>query len=242
MNNQSVFLSAEWRNLAMVNYEIDPSVLEPFVPKGTELDLWNDKAFVSLVGFMFLNTKVWGVPVPFHRNFEEMNLRFYIKRRHPDGDRRAVAFIKEIVPRRAIAFLARLLYNENYVALPMRHKIEKQDKRLSAEYSWKSNEKWQHLGVQCKGDPFLPEKGSLAEFITEHYWGYVKQRNEDTFEYKVSHPQWHVWEAEKCSIDIDVETLYGPTFAPYLNKTPISAFLAEGSSVTVSKANSLSHL
>ena len=76
-----VFLTAEWRYLAMLNYEIEPAVLAPFVPQGTELDSFDGKTFVSIVAFLFLDTRIGGIPIPFHRNFEEVNLRFYVRRK-----------------------------------------------------------------------------------------------------------------------------------------------------------------
>src|SRR6185295_4061969 len=112
------FLTAEWRYLAMLNYEIDPAVLSPLVPRGTELGRWNGKTFVSMVGFLFLNTRVMVLSIPFHCDFEEINLRCYVRHRAADGWRRGVVFVKEIVPRAAIAWTARWLYDENYVALP----------------------------------------------------------------------------------------------------------------------------
>src|SRR5262245_60741200 len=120
------FLTAEWRHLVMLNYEIDPAALRARVPAGTELDSWNGKTFVSLVGFRVLRTRVLGVPVLFHRSsigkgisrtswgsFEEVNLRFYVRRRAPEGWRRGVVFVKEIVPKAAVAAVARWVYNEN---------------------------------------------------------------------------------------------------------------------------------
>jgi uncharacterized protein YqjF (DUF2071 family) len=235
-----LFLSARWQHLLMINYEIDPDVLTPFIPRGTEIDLWQGKAYVSVVGFMFLDTYVRGLPIPFHRNFEEVNLRFYIKRSHlPEGERRAVGFIKEIVPRWGIAYLARRLYNENYVALPMRHVIEQKQNQISAAYYWKYKKKWQSIQVSCQNEPQYPSVNSEAEFITEHYWGYSKQRNGDTMEYQVEHPRWRVWQADHHEIDVDVNGLYGPVFAPFLEKSPSSVFLAEGSQVNVYKGQKL---
>src|SRR5271154_358899 len=134
------FLTAEWRWLAMLNYEIDPTALSLFVPAGTELDFWNGKACVSLVGFLFRDVRIGGIPIPFHRHFEEVNLRFYVRRKAEDGWRRGVVFIKELVPRKAIAVVARKFYNENYIALPMSHRIEKnQDEIKSVSYAWQFN-------------------------------------------------------------------------------------------------------
>lgn len=119
------FLTAEWRDLAMLNFAIDPAILAPLVPRGTELDSWHATTYVSLVGFRFLRTRLLGLPVPWHRDFEEVNLRFYVRRREGGELRRGVVFIRELVPRRAIAAVARVWYNEPYIALPMRHRISR---------------------------------------------------------------------------------------------------------------------
>ena len=229
------FLTAEWRYLAMLNYEIDPACLLSYVPNGTELDSWNGKTFVSMVGFLFLNTKLLGWSIPFHRSFEEINLRFYVRRSGPEGWRRGVVFIKEIVPRAAIAGVARRVYNENYVALPMRHEVTASfaPPSLVVDYSWRFKEKWNQLQVRTKGDlqPITP--GSEEEFITEHYWGYAAQRDGGCVEYQVEHPRWRVWQVGESVLDCDVSGLYGDVFVESLRAAPSSAFLAEGSAVVV---------
>lgn len=235
----TVFLSAQWRHLVMINYEIDPGILEQYVPKGTQLDLWKGKAYVSLVGFMFLDTRVRGISVPFYRNFEEINLRFYIKHSAPEGERRGVAFIKEIVPSKAVAYIARRVYNEKYIALPMCHRIEKIDTQISVEYGCKFNGKWEKFGVRCSGDPQPIVQGSDVEFITEHYWGYSVYHDGETISYEVQHPRWNVWNADHCEVDEDLKSLYDPVFTPFLEKPPASAFLADGSTVQVFKSSIL---
>jgi uncharacterized protein len=226
---RKIFLTAEWRQLAMLNYEIAPALLEPRLPTGTELDLWNGKTLVSVVGFRFLNTRVWRIAFPFHGNFEEVNLRFYVRRKADDGWRRGVVFIKEIVPRAAIAFAARKFYNENYVALPMDHKIDTH----SAEYSWRFRGRENRIKVTTQGEPQELVIGFEAEFITEHYWGYSRQPNGSTMEYKVEHPRWRVREAVDTELDCDVTGLYGEPFKEAICGKPCSAFLADGSEVTV---------
>ena len=229
-----VFLTAEWKHLAMLNYEIEPSVLVPFVPTGTELDLWDGKHLVSVVGFLFVKTRVFGIPIPFHRNFEEVNLRIYVRRKADDGWRRGVVFIKEIVPRAAIAFTARKIYNEPYVALPMAHRIETYFGSVrSAEYSWRSNDRQNSLTLATRGEAKPLTEGTEAEFITEHYWGYNAQKDGSTLEYRVEHPRWRVYDASNARLDCDVAGLYGEQFCGSLECKPVSAFLAEGSAVTV---------
>ncbi len=218
----------------MLNFEIEPSLLLPFVPSGTELDHWNGKVLVSMVGFLFLKTRVFGIPIPFHRNFEEVNLRFYVRRKAADGWRRGVVFIKEIVPRAAIALAARKLYNEPYIALSMSHQIDPESSLArSVEYSWTFAGRQNSLKLTTRGEAQPLREGTEAEFITEHYWGYNKQKNGATLEYKVEHPRWRFCEVSDATLDCNVAGLYGEQFCDSLNDKPSSAFLAEGSSVMV---------
>jgi uncharacterized protein YqjF (DUF2071 family) len=236
---ESIFLTAEWRDLVMLNYEVDRTLLQPFVPPGTELDTWNEKVFVSLVGFLFLNTRVFGVQVPLHRNFEEVNLRFYVRRQVQDEVRRGVVFIREIVPRFAIATVARVFYNENYVALPMSHQIQNSSKQKTVEYSWKTKPGLNRIGLVAAGEPELPAPGSEEQFITEHYWGYAAQRSAGCTEYRVAHPPWRVWRAASAQFEGDMAAHYGIELAQVLQGRPASAFLAEGSDVTVYRGRKL---
>jgi uncharacterized protein YqjF (DUF2071 family) len=230
------FLTAEWRYLVMLNYEIDPRTLVPLVPAGTVLDLRHGRALVSVVGFRFLGTRVRGMAVPFHRDFDEVNLRFYVRRHLPGGEvRRGVVFVRELVPRATIALLARLVYNEPYRAVPMRSVVPATliDAPGRLTYEWRLRNEWQRLAATASGAPAVPPPGSEAAFITEHYWGYGRRRDGSTLEYEVAHPPWRVWDAEAPSLVADVVTLYGRAFAPALLGSPASALVAEGSPVTV---------
>jgi uncharacterized protein len=234
------FLTAEWRAAVMLNYEVDPGLLHKFVPAGTVLDFWSGKTFVSLVGFRFLNTKVFGVPILFHRNFDEVNLRFYVRRREGSEVRRGVVFVREIVPRRVVAAIARAVYNENYVALPMSHNIQpRSDGGLEVEYGWRTRRGWNRINLTSSGEPALPQEGSEEQFITEHYWGYAAQRDGGCVEYRVAHPSWRVWRSGHAKLEGDMEELYGRDLAAALQSPPASAFLAEGSAVTVYRGRRL---
>jgi uncharacterized protein len=229
----SPFLTARWLGLAMVNYEVDPALLGPRVPAGTELDVFSGRCFVSIVGFQFVDTRVLGVAIPFHKDFEEVNLRFYVKRLTGGQVRRGVVFVKEIVPRRAIAWVANALYNEKYVALAMSHQQQTTDRRRTLSYSWRHNGTWSRLGVTFDGEPYLPEESSEEAFITEHYWGYTAQRDGSTREYQVEHPRWNVWQVQDLELACDVATLYGAEFARFIGSRPSSCFVADGSAVVV---------
>ena len=232
---EGTFLTAQWRDLALLNYEIEPEVLRPHVPGGTEIDLWDGRCFVSVVGFRFLRTRVTGLPIPFHTNFLEVNLRFYVRRETEGEVRRGVVFIKEIVPRRAIAWVARVLYNENYVALPMRHEVN----GASARYEWRFEGAWNRLSLATCGVWSLPDPESEAAFITEHYWGYAVQRDASTLEYQVEHPRWRVARAKDAKLVCDVGRLYGDEFDEALSREPASAFLADGSEILVRRGRRL---
>jgi uncharacterized protein YqjF (DUF2071 family) len=235
------FLDAEWRYLAMINYEIDPELIRTLVPNGTEVDFFNNRTYVSLVGFLFLKTKVFGVPIPFHRNFEEVNLRFYVRRLGPEGWRRGVVFIKEIVPRWAVAAVARALYHERYVAMRMRHSIDKkEDDSVDVKYEWKSGEILNCLSVVGASDPKYTEPGSEEEFISEHYWGYSSQPDGSTVEYRVDHPKWKVHKVLAHEVNCNFAMLYGERFSSIASNPPTSAFLAAGSPITVSTGTKIS--
>lgn len=220
----------------MVNYQAPQAALLPLVPAGTELDTWNGRNYVSLVGFRFLNTRVWNIAFPFHRDFEEVNLRFYVRRKAGNEWRRGVVFIREIVPRRIIAWAARVFYRENYVARPMTHRIEhRPENSRFLSYSWKDSGRTSCLSVTAQGE-FQPlATGSEAEFILEHYWGYSRQRSGSTLEYQVEHSPWRTQPVLNSVVEGDFENLYGPAFAKALQNPPASVFLAKGSAVSVRK-------
>jgi uncharacterized protein YqjF (DUF2071 family) len=233
-NAGSPFLTAEWKHIAMLNYAIDPAILMPLVPTGTELDVWKGTHYVSMVGFLFANTRVSGFVIPFHRNFEEINLRFYVRRKSPDGWKRGVVFIKEIVPRSMIALMAQYLYNEPYIALPTSHHIESRTGALhSARYNWRFDGRENGLSVVVQSGLQPLTVGSEAEFIIEHYWGYNRQRDGSTMEYQVEHPPWRYYDVAEASLQCDVGGLYGSPFQASMSRAPSSAFLAEGSAVRV---------
>jgi hypothetical protein len=236
--SKRVFLSAEWRDLVMLNYEVEPSLLNRYVPAGTMQDSFKGRTYVSLVGFRFCDTKLLGcLPVPFHADFDEVNLRFYVRRKEGSDDRRGVVFIAEVVPKRAVSAIARLVYGENYTCLPMRHHIETEEFGKTAEYQWRVGDQWCRLTAQTVGPPKRPQEGTLEQFITEHYWGYSTQRSGGCLEYHVSHAPWQVWATTTARFEGEASALYGSKLGAVIQRSPDCAFLADGSSVTVFKGD-----
>lgn len=233
-------MTAEWRKLALANYAVDKEILLNYLPPLTKLDDWQGKYYVSLVGFMFINTKLRGLSIPFHENFEEINLRFYVK--YQDGEliKRGVVFIKEIVPKPALTFVANTIYKENYQTLPTKHYWGIEQDGLRVEYSWK-NRDWNKFSLLSSSICKPIEIGSKEEFITEHYWGYTKIKQHVTSEYGVEHPRWEVYPVRNYVINVDFGANYGDDFAFLSNVEPASVMLVEGSPIRVLKGKRLTY-
>jgi len=225
------FLKAEWRKLAIINYEINPEILMKYLPKGTELDFYEGKCYVSVVGFMFLNTRLLGFPVPFHKNFEEVNLRFYVKKKEGKEWKRGVVFIKEIVPLPALSFVANSVYKEHYQTMPMKNNIQQNQDDVKIKYSWK-DKKWYSIEITAENRALPMENNSEFEFITEHYFGFTK-RADKTSEYQVCHPKWNWYRVKDYHLEICFKEIYGEDFESLNQQKPLSVMLAEGSEVEV---------
>lgn len=238
MENRNVFLTAQWRKLAFANYAIDKNILTKYLPPFTELDEFEGKCFVSLVGFMFLNTKLLGVKVPFHSSFEEVNLRFYVRYNDNGEWKRGAVFIKEIVPKPAITLVANTVYKEKYQTSSMKHQWLATEKELAVNYRWKAK-KWQNFGLTCSNISENIVPGSEIEFITEHYWGYTKLNENTTSEYEVGHPKWDIYPVLSHQIEVDFEENYGKDFSFLNQEQPDSVILAEGSEIFVMKGKKL---
>jgi uncharacterized protein YqjF (DUF2071 family) len=230
----STFLTAEWRKLIMAQYAIDPALLTPYLPAGLELDLYEGRCYVSLVAFLFDRVRLKGLPIPFHTRFEEINLRFYVRRTEPDGTyKRGVVFIREFVPRRAIAYVAKRFYEEPYTAIPTNRRIQLSPRSLKVGYGWDLGGRSHSLSVEAAPIPHHILSNSEEDFITEHYWGYTKRTRGNTSEYGVEHPRWSIYPIRSHTVEADFAALYGPTFAPLTGAKPTSILLAEGSAVSV---------
>lgn len=239
INNDS-FLTANWKNLALINYEVNPSILEKYLPKGTEIDLYEGKCYVSLVGFLFQNTKLLGWKIPFHTNFEEVNLRFYVKCFENNEWKRGVVFIKEIVPKPALTLVANTIFKEHYQTLPMKHRILETEDNIEFEYQWKMYNIWNSIGVLTQKDLIPILENTEAEFICEHYFGYTKKNNLITFEYEVKHPRWEQYKVVQTEIKVNFEAVYGSDFGFLKNTDPSSVIVAKGSEISVENKKKIS--
>lgn len=226
------FLQANWENLIMANYEIEPSILAPYLPNGVELDFFNNKAYVSLVGFMFKHTKLFGFPIPFFGSFEEVNLRFYVKKIENRKIKKGVVFINETVPFKIVALLANKLYKEHYISIPTKNSIYITEHK-HIKYQWKINSKWNSIEAKAEKYKHQIEQNSIEQFIFERYFGFTKLSDSSTQEYKIHHPKWMTNQLLNTHVDCDFTSMYGAAFSGLNNQTPDSILLAEGSQVSV---------
>ena len=228
----NTFLEANWENLIMANYEVEPSILKPYLPNGVELDFYNHKTYVSLVGFMFKKTSLFGLPIPFFGSFEEINLRFYVRKVEGKKIKKGVVFINETVPFKIVALLANKLYKEHYISIPTKNTIHiGQFKQIN--YEWKMNDKWNSITVQSENNKYKIEPSSIEEFIFERYFGYTKLSPSNTQEYRIHHPRWMTNKILNHNINCDFGMMYGDAFSNLNNQAPSSIILAEGSQVRV---------
>ena len=241
MSQTRPFLTAQWRELLLLNFEVPPAVVERYVPTGTELDLYEGQAWLSIVAFMFSDTRLMGIPIPGHRTFEEVNLRLYVRRIVDGAVRRGVVFVREIVGRPAVTAVARWVYGENYITMRMQHTNRLSGAKLSAgdrlAYAWQTARaqapRWNLAAGRVAARPCRPADGSLAEFIIDRQLGYVASRGRSTSEYRVDHRPWLVAAADQVVWDCDLAAVYPAPLVKYLDTEPASTFVADGSEVAV---------
>ena len=233
------FLTAAWRNLVMLSFDIKPHILEPYVPRGVELDLYEGRALVSIVAFEFHSPRFYGIPGPFCACIPEINLRFYVQRQVAGNRRPGVVFLKELAPRRALAMaaVANIGYREHYHLLPMRYATssarENWDKTFT--YQWKIGGRWNGLEATTCSAPRRPVMGSEEEFVVDHWFAYTRQADGSCVERQVAHAPWFVRPVDPDSLAFrcDAASLFGPQFTAAFQKPPSSAFVSNGSAVGV---------
>ncbi|MES2392585.1 MAG: DUF2071 domain-containing protein [Acidobacteriota bacterium] len=229
------FLTAQWRKLIMAQYEVSPEILEPFLPEGVELDLFRNRCYISLVGFLYDRVRLLRMPIPFHTSFEGINLRFYVRRMNAMGTwDRGVVFIREFVPSPAIGLIGKAIYDQEYTTAPTAHRIIPSENHLSVEYMWTFDGRAQRMCVEAALTPEPVVEGSEEEFMTDHYWGFARRRNGTTSAYRVARPRWETYRVQNHGIAANFSSMYGEAFAGLNYQLPSSVLLAHGSAVSIS--------
>lgn len=228
-----IFLKAQWQNIIMANYEVPIAFLSEYLPKGVEVDLYDGKAYISLVGFMFKNTRLFNIPIPGLGTFEEINLRFYVIKKNNKENIRGVVFIHETVPYKSVAWLANKLYKEHYSTVKTKNTLSNTILEKKIRYEWLLKNNWQHISVSASQTSSPMPSDSLEEFIYEHYAGYTKVNPDHTLEYRIKHPSWKINRVNAFDINCDFRAMYGKAFEFMNHIKPTSVYLAEGSQVSV---------
>jgi uncharacterized protein YqjF (DUF2071 family) len=228
-SSQFPFLTARWTNLALITYTVSPEILVPHLPPGCELDTIDGDAFVSLVAFDFLDTRVLGFPWPGFRNFPEINLRFYV--RH-NGER-GVSFLREFVPQRFVSWMARTIYNEPYRAAKMSSRVRRADTMIEVRHALNFNQSVNQLKITCEPKPFTPSPDSREHFFKEHCWGFGRSRSGRLIRYRVEHALWEIYPVKSLELHWDFAEVYGSKWKFLGEQRPISTILAAGSGIKV---------
>lgn len=233
------FLTARWEKLLLLTYSVPEEKINPWLPPGIIPDLWNGQPHVSLVAFQFLRTRLKGIPVPFHRNFAEINLRIYVRETEtaPDQEepRRGVVFVRELVPRFMLAWVARTIYNEPYESCPLYYKAG-QSGATEGHIEYGGRYKGKKFTIEATYDPTgaeMPLEKSPEHFFKEHEWGFGRARDGRTQVYRVEHPWWRAYPLKDFQLNFDFAHVYGEHWSFLNDRWPDHAMLAEGSPVAV---------
>lgn len=228
MSTEKIFLTARWENLVIISYKISPDLLQPHMPKGFEPDTIDGNAFVSVVAFVFADTKVKGIKVPFNVNFPEINLRFYVK----NNEKRGVVFIREFVPKIFIPVIANTFYNENYRYIPMESKVSING-IIKLNHTIELNNKSYSITAEAENKPYTPATNSTEHFFKEHEWGFGITKKNETMIYKVEHPVWEVYPLIKFEHTFNFAEIYGHEWESLDSEKPYNIAFAKGSPVKV---------
>jgi uncharacterized protein len=227
-------LTAHWTNLVTATFETDKHFLQKYLPAKTELNDWNARYFMSIVAFLFEKPRLLGIPSPFYNSFEEINLRFYVRRKLNNEWRKGVVFIKEIAPYYIPAQTAKWLYRENFISVPMKHEFINSNKLMYRSYACKISKEWNYLNMESACIHTETGLGDVENFIRDHYWAYTRKGSNKTLEFQIEHPPWKIFPAIKFDMHLDTGTIYGEQFKDYFAEKPVDAFLMDGSYTKVS--------
>lgn len=234
-NGKKVFLTADWRRLISANYVVSPEIMWKHVPEGTELELFNGQCFVSLVAFRYSDTRLLSVRVPFHTMFEEINLRFYVRRKiAPNQWRSEVAFTRLFFPKRALTMVAKQIYKENYQTFKMKHFWSEVDDKLKVSYALKKDS-WHSFDVTSEKEPEKIKPDSYEDFFSKQFWGTSQIDSKSCTIYEIEHPEWHTHRVIDWNVSFDFGEVFGPEFKHLSGEKPHSVHLFDGSEVIVNK-------
>jgi len=222
-------LTARWSNLVLLTYEVDPALVEPWLPGGVEADLVGGRALVSLIAFDFLDTRIRGRRIPGFVDFPEINFRTYVR----GGDRLGVVAIRELVPSPLAAAVGRLRFNEPFRAAPIESRTVSMGDELLVEHRWKWKDQGYFLRMTSDQTSVPAAAEAPAHHLLGRRWAYGRSRRGEPKVLRIEHPEWALRRVRTLDFDVDYAALYGPEWAVLNGKQPASTHLAVGSAVSI---------
>jgi uncharacterized protein len=137
-----VLFDQRWTDLAFLHWPVDPDVVAPYLPRGTEPDVIDGVTYVGLIPFHMRGAGAGrGHPTEYLGDFLETNVRLYSV---DATDRHGVVFRSLEASRLATVLAARWGYRLPYVWSRMR--VE----RYGDVWTWSSVRRWPHRGLRTQ--------------------------------------------------------------------------------------------
>ena len=236
-SDRKTLYAAEWREIVVINFEIDPKLLRNFIPPKTELDFFNETSFVTLMARACKNVKPYGWPIVFAKSIDQILLRFYVKRKVGDTWRRGVCLIRDYLPKRKASFFLNWMFKHSFTQVPIKRTSSNFESGLptqlpTVEYQWTTGDYVNHIKVNARSQMRQQEQETKESFVLDHHYGYTVKEGK-TYEYYVEYSPWAMWDAQSGSFDCDTENVFGRPFVRALKQRPASVFLARGSDVII---------
>ena len=211
-------MKQEWRDLAYIHFDYDPTVVQALLPEGLEVDTWGGRAWVGLIPFSMRNISFPFTPaVPWLGSFPEINVRTYVIRDGVPG----VWFFSLDVNRLLPAFVARLTYRLPYCWGRASNILDGHRLVTHVRRRWPAGDAAARIEVSI-GDA-IADPSPFEHFLTAR-WGLYSRAGRTKVRYApVDHPR---WELHRASVGIVDESLFvaaglpAPTGEPHCMWSP----------------------
>jgi len=210
-------LTMDWEDLAFLHWPVAASALQPLLPPGLEVELYDGSAWLGVVPFRMARTRLrWLPPLPTTHAFPELNVRTYVR----SGDRAGVWFFSLDACSPLAVAGARALFRLPYFAATM------QCERLDGSVVYASGRRDRRAPAatfvarwRSTGSAFRAPAGSLPHFLTERYCLFTASGNGRPRCVEIAHAPWQLSPAAVEIATCDMTRLLGfdlPALPPYV--------------------------
>jgi uncharacterized protein YqjF (DUF2071 family) len=217
-------MTQSWHDLLFAHWPIPVDVMRALVPSALELDTFDGSAWVGVVPFRMSGVRPRLLPAtPWLSAFPELNVRTYVKARHPAQPKPGVYFFSLEAANPVAVALARGLFKLPYFNAQMQlrddgHTIDYQSRRThrgapAAEFAG-------HYAPT--GPVYRAQKGTLEEWLTERYSLYTLDGQQRPYIGEIHHQPWPLQPAEA---DIQINTMAAASHIPLPNIPPLLHFV-----------------